>query len=82
MKLRSSLLLIFALLGVLSLNSCVKKYTCECSIVYSGAPGLPDSTTNSYEITDTKSNAESLCSEESFEHEENGIKVVEKCKLY
>ncbi len=64
------------------MSSCTKKYTCQCSIKYSGAPGLPDSTTNEYEIIDSKKNAEKLCKDESFEKEENGIKVVETCKLY
>ncbi len=82
MKLRSSLFLILALVGILSLNSCVKKYRCECAITYSGAPGLPDSITKGYEITDTRDGAKSLCEDESFEHEENGIKIKEVCKLF
>ncbi|MCF8450393.1 MAG: hypothetical protein K9G49_11035 [Taibaiella sp.] len=79
---RGSVLLLLAVAGIVGMSSCVKKYTCQCSIVYSGAPGLPDSTTNEYDINDTKKAAESLCEDASFEKIENGIKIVETCKLY
>jgi hypothetical protein len=82
MKMRGSVLLLLAVAGIVGMSSCVKKYTCQCSIVYSGAPGLPDSTVNEYEITDKKEAAESLCKDASYEKVENGIKIVEKCKLY
>lgn len=83
MKFRGSALLLFvAVAGVLAMSSCVKKYTCQCVIKYSGAPGLPDSVVNEYDITDSKKGAESKCKEESFEHVDNNIKVVETCKLF
>lgn len=84
MRFRSSVLLILTIVGVLTMSSCVKNYTCQCVVKYSGAPGLPDSTYTEYKITNNKSGAESVCEEESFEHTDatTGIKVVETCKLY
>lgn len=82
MKFRSITLVLLVLLVILGTSSCVKKYTCQCKIYYSGAPGLPDTTINEYDITDKKSGAKSTCEGESYEHEENGIKVTETCKLY
>lgn len=82
MRFRGSVLLLLAVASVMLLNSCVKNYTCQCSIQYSGTPGLPDSTVNEYEIYNTKKAAESLCEDQSFEKEENGIKVRETCVLY
>jgi hypothetical protein len=79
---RGFVLLLLAISGTLLLNSCTKKYTCQCSIKYSGMPGLPDSTVNEYEIINSKANAEKICKDASFEKEQNGIKVVETCKLY
>lgn len=79
---RGSVLLLLAISGIVLLNSCTKKYTCQCSIKYSGTPGLPDSTANEYEIINSKTNAEKICKDASFEKEQNGIKVVETCKLY
>ena len=82
MKLRSAVLLFVAVISVLSVSSCVKKYTCRCLIKYSGAPGLPDSNYNEYEVYNSKKGAESVCKEASFTKEEDGIKVTETCKLY
>jgi hypothetical protein len=82
MKFRSSLLLILAIFSVLSMTSCVKKYTCSCLIKYSGAPGMPDSVYNEYDVYNNKKGAESVCKKESYEKEENGVKITETCKLY
>lgn len=82
MKLRTSLLLGIAIVGCITMNSCTKKYTCQCAITYSGYPGLPDSTTQSYYITDSKSGAKSKCSGESGTYDNNGIHAVETCVLY
>lgn len=82
MRFRSSVVLLLAVAGVMAMSSCTKKYTCQCVIKYSGAPGLPDSVVNEYEMIDKKKSAESACKEESFTKEENGIKVEETCKLF
>ncbi len=82
MKLRSTVLLFVAVLSVLSVSSCVKKYTCRCLVKYSGAPGLPDSTYNEYEVYNNKKGAESVCKEASFTKEQDGITLTETCKLY
>jgi hypothetical protein len=88
MKFRSSLLLAAAIAGLtFLLSSCSKNYTCKCNIVYSGYPGLPDSSTTSFEITDTKSDAKSACSAQSGTYtnaDNNGVQIqtVETCTLY
>ena len=87
MKIRFSVMLVMVFAGVISMSSCIKNYTCQCSIVYSGYPGLPDSTTTSYEIKDSKSNAKSKCSAQSGTYtntDNNGtqIQTVETCALY
>ncbi|MBC7554117.1 MAG: hypothetical protein H7257_09065 [Taibaiella sp.] len=82
MKLRQSLLLALAFAGIITSNSCVKKYICHCDIKYSGAPGLPDSTTKEFDITDSKSNAKTKCEAESGTYTNNYIKTVETCYLY
>ena len=82
MKFRSSILLIMALTGIVLMSSCVQKYSCHCVIKYTGAPGLPDSTMQEYEITDSKSGATSKCKSESYTHDANGIHTVETCVIY
>jgi hypothetical protein len=78
----SSLLLLVVALTFITLGSCVKKYTCHCEIKYSGTPGLPDSTSQEYEIKDQKDNATSKCKAESGTFDNNGIHTVETCILY
>ncbi|MES2702510.1 MAG: hypothetical protein V4649_07720 [Bacteroidota bacterium] len=82
MKFRTILLLAVLFAAFLATSSCVKKYTCHCDITYSGAPGLPDSTFQEFDITDAKAAAKSKCEDETYEHEENGIKTKEECYLY
>jgi len=89
MKLRPSLVLLsVAFLGVVSMTSCVKNYTCQCSIVYSGVPGLPDSSAQSYSISNTQSKAKSECEAQSATYnnrvnpEQGNISTVETCILY
>jgi hypothetical protein len=82
MKFRVFLLLAVAFAGVISMSSCVKEYTCQCVIKYSGVPGLPDSVVNEYSIQDTKSGAEQKCKDESGTYNTNGVQTVEACKLY
>lgn len=82
MKFRLFPVLIIAFFCIVATSSCVKKYTCQCVIKYSGVPGLPDSAIQEYDITDKKSNAESACKAESYTHDANGIHTEETCKLY
>ena len=82
MKFRGSAILLLVLGTMFVASSCVKKFTCQCQVKYTGAPGLPDSTVREYEIVDSKKKAESLCEQQSFEKEANGIKLKEVCKLY
>ena len=84
MRSRGSVLLLLAVFGTIFMTSCSKKYICQCKIMYSGSPGLPDSTANEFDIYNTKSAAESICKEESYENTDSntGIKVKETCVLY
>ena len=82
MKLSRLLLVAVAFAGVCSASSCVKSYTCHCDFTYTGVPGLPDSTTsNEYEIKDTKSSAKSKCEGQSGTFDNNNIHTQETCHL-
>lgn len=63
-------------------SSCTREYTCQCTITYSGYPGLPEPVVKEYSITDTKKDAESKCQDNSDSSVTNGIKTVEDCKLW
>ena len=82
MKFRLSIILVLAFYGTIAMSSCVKKYTCQCVIKYSGTPGLPDSLVNEYDVTDSKKGAEDVCKKESYSHDSNGVHTVETCRLY
>ena len=82
MKIRSSILLPAALILMTLLGSCVRDYTCQCIIKYTGQPGLPDSVIKEYKIKDTKDNAKSLCEGNSGTFTTNGITTTENCKIY
>ena len=82
MKIRPSILLALSFVGIITYSSCTKKYICHCNIVYTGAPGLPDSTSKEFDVTDTKSKAKSTCEKESGTYNNNSIKSVETCYLY
>lgn len=82
MKLRPSLLLAAAFVTLVGMSSCVREYTCQCAITYSGQPGLPDSSTKEYPIKDTKKKAKKICEDNSYTSEQGGIKTVENCHLY
>ncbi len=82
MKFRPSLVLALISLVLFSATSCTKKYTCHCDFKYTGAPGLPDSNAVEWEITDTKSKAETICKGESKTFDKNNIHTVETCYLY
>ena len=81
MSLKSTLLLGAAVFAI-TCSSCVREYTCQCRIKYTGQPGLPDSLMREYPIRDTKDKAKSLCEQNSAHTEQNGIKTDEDCKLY
>ena len=82
MKLRLSLMVVATFAILLSMSSCVKNYTCHCDIVYTGYPGLPDSSSQEYQVKDSKSGAKSKCEKESTSYTNNGIKTVETCYIY
>jgi hypothetical protein len=81
MKLRPGFLLAAAFI-VLVMSSCMREYICQCHIVYSGQPGLPDTTVNEYTIINNKKKAKSECNSHSTSTTKNGIKTVETCDLY
>ena len=81
MRLFTTLLLLGGI-TVLGGTSCVRDYTCQCDIKYTGQPGLPDSLTKEYPIRDTKSKAKSLCEANSSSADANGIHTEEKCHLF
>jgi hypothetical protein len=82
MKLSPSLILATAFLLMVGFSACTKQYTCECTISYSGMPGLPPTVTKEYSITDTKDNAKSLCTKNSSTYDSAGVHTVETCYLY
>ena len=82
MKFRVLIILAITFAGIFSMTSCVKEYTCRCTIKYSGVPGLPDSSINEFTIKDTKSKAETNCKAGSAVIDKNNVHTVENCKLY
>lgn len=84
MRYRGTVLLLLAVSGVMIMSACTKKYTCQCKVLYSGTPGLPDSSVREFEIYNTQSAATSMCKDESYESTDpaTGIKVKETCVLY
>ena len=82
MKFTAAITLTLAIAGIISMTSCNKKYTCHCNIVYSGTPGLPDSSSTEYTIEDNKGGATSKCSAQSGTYTNNNITSVENCYIY
>ncbi len=82
MKLRFSFLLVAAFVTTICFSSCTRDYICQCTIRYSGQPGLPDSSMKEYPVKDTKKKAKSVCESNSGTYETNGIKAEETCRLY
>lgn len=82
MKTRPMNYVAVALFAVLIMSSCVRDYTCQCTVKYSGAPGLPDSSTREYAVRDKKSKAKSTCEGKSGTYQTGNIKTVETCRLY
>lgn len=72
-----------ALLILLTASSCVREYTCQCVITYTGKPGLPDTVQRNYPLRDTKDKARDICKGNSqAAKENNGITTTETCDLY
>jgi hypothetical protein len=65
-----------------TMSSCTQEYRCQCNIKYEGKPGLPDSSTREYNITDTKKNAQKLCAEKSNTKDKDGVTATETCVLF
>ncbi len=82
MQLRTTLLLAAAGVTMLMSSSCVRDYTCQCQIVYSGSPGLPDTVVHEYPVRDSKKKAKSICEQNSTTSDNNGIHTNEDCHLY
>lgn len=82
MKSRSFLVLSLAVVSLMSMASCTKNYTCHCNIKFANYPGLPDSTSREYKITDTESGAKSKCTAQTATYQNNNIKSTETCYLY
>ncbi|MBS1774125.1 MAG: hypothetical protein JST82_14805 [Bacteroidetes bacterium] len=82
MKLRLGALLVVAFFMITSMSSCVHDYICQCTIKYTGTPGLPDSVTHEYNISDTKKKAKSTCQGNSKKFDKDGIHAEENCDLY
>ncbi len=64
------------------MSSCTRDYICQCTIKYSGQPGLPDSTLREYPIKDTKKKAQGTCEGNSQTHQTGDIIAEETCRLY
>jgi hypothetical protein len=82
MKLRFSILLIAVFVSMTVFSSCTREYICQCSIKYTGAPGLPDSTVREYTIKDTKKKAKSTCEANSGTYTTGDITAEEECHIY
>lgn len=78
----TSFLLVFSVLALVLGASCTRKYTCQCTMTYTGKPGLPQGETREYSITDTKKNAQNSCRANSRTYDDGGIHTVENCDLF
>lgn len=74
--------LLVAMASVFLLTSCTREYICQCTLTYTGKPGLPDPLLKEYPITDTKKNAISLCEAKSQTYDDNGIHTEEVCEIW
>lgn len=82
MKLRFPTIVAAAFFIGIAFSSCTREYICQCTIKYSGEPGLPDSTVREYEIRDTKKKAKSTCEANSGTYTTGNIKTEETCKIF
>ncbi len=80
---RAFLYTLSALAILTSASSCVREYTCQCTITYTGQPGLPEPVHREYPLRDTKGNARDLCKGNSQKpKQQGGITTEEVCDLY
>jgi hypothetical protein len=82
MKIRFPLFGLVAFLMLFGLSSCVREYTCQCVIVYSGQPGLPDTVIREYPVKDTRKKAKSVCESNSGTYQSGDILAVETCEIF
>lgn len=68
--------------GATSLTSCVKDFTCQCKISFSGKPGLPEPYIREYSLANTLKEAEQECANRSRHYVEDGVTTTEECQLY
>lgn len=77
---------IFLILSIISVAlifaSCTRRYTCQCTMTYSGAPSLPKESVSEFPIRDTKKKAKSYCEGRSKVYNENGQTTTEDCELF
>jgi hypothetical protein len=72
---------VFALFCIVT--SCTQEYSCQCIVKYSGnPPGLPDSTIQEFAIKNKKKQAKAECEANSITLSENGITMMETCRLF
>jgi len=75
-------MLVASFLIMAGLSSCTRDYICQCTIKYTGQPGLPDSVVREYPIKDTKKKAKSVCEGNSATYTTGEITTTETCRLY
>ncbi len=81
MKILNTILIASAISAFTLFSACTKEYTCQCTIRFSGTPGMPDSLATEYPITDTKKKAKSACEAKSTSFQKDDVKTVETCEL-
>lgn len=74
--------LLFITISLFALTSCTREYICQCTISYSGSPGLPEEEPKEYPIRDSKKNARTICQSNSKTYDVDGYKTVEECDLW
>jgi hypothetical protein len=82
MKMRLGSIITACLIMMVLMSSCVREYTCQCQIIYSGQALLPDTTINEYPVTDNVKNARADCQAQSTTTEKDGVKTEENCDLF
>jgi hypothetical protein len=67
---------------VLGASSCTREYICQCTVKYSGIPGLPDSSLQEFLLKNTLKQATADCAANNATITKNGITMTETCVLY
>lgn len=73
---------IIGLLLAITMTSCVRDYTCQCKITFSGKPGLPEPQIREYSVSNTLKEAKKECSDRSQIYIVDGVTTTEECELY